>query len=352
MITSSFISSASLADETRRSIARLQSQLIDAQKEISTGRHADVGVTLGATTGVTVSMRQDMDQIQSIKNSNNLVLNRLTASQSALATVASSTSTFLSALITAQTAGTSQDTLIQASKAGMQTMQDQLNASLDGQYLFSGINSDVQPMDDFFGSPPSAGQQAVTNAFVAKFGMSPDDPAAANISPTDMQDFLDNEFSDLFSASNWSSTWSAASDKQVSSRISRSEVINTSVTANDSTFRSLTEAYAMISGLGFANLNSGTQQAIISKARDLTANVTGGLTQVQSALGVTQKRVSDSNDQIDTQVDFLTKSIDNLEQIDPAAVTTQLSQISTALQAAYSLTNQLNKLSIIDYLNN
>ncbi len=96
----------------------------------------------------------------------------------------------------------------------------------------------------------------------------------------------------------------------------------------------------------------GAQQAIISKARDLTANVTGGLTQVQSALGVTQQRVSDANDQIDSQVTFLTKSIDNLEQIDPAAVTTQLSQISTALQAAYSLTNQLNSLSILDYLSN
>jgi flagellar hook-associated protein 3 FlgL len=106
----------------------------------------------------------------------------------------------------------------------------------------------------------------------------------------------------------------------------------------------------MISGLGFANLNSGTQQVLISNARSLTANVTGGITQVQSYLGVTQQRVSDSNDQITAQVDFLTKSIDNLETIDPTAVTTQLSQISTALQAAYSITNQLNKLSIMNYL--
>jgi flagellar hook-associated protein 3 FlgL len=333
-------------------MAKLQKQLVDAQKELATGRHADLGVTLGATTGVSVSMRQDMDQIQSIQSSNNLVLNRLTASQSALGTLSTSVSSFLSSLISAQTAATSQDTLIQSAHAGMQTMQDQLNASLDGQHLFSGINSDVQPMDDFFGAPPSAGAQAVTAAFVAKFGMSPTDPSVASISPGDMTDFLNNQFSDLFSDSNWSSTWTSASDKPVSNRISRDQVINTSVTATNPTFRSMTEAYAMISGLGFANLSSGTQQAIISKARDITANVTGSLTQVQSGLGVIQQRVSDSNDQIDSQVDFLTKSIDNLEQIDPAAVTTQLSQISTALQAAYSLTSQLNNLSILDYLHN
>ena len=351
MISSSFISSLSLSTDTRRSIAQLQSQLVDAQKELASGRHADVGKTLGATTGVTVSMRQDMDQITSIQNANNLVLNRLTASQSALDTVSKSTSSFLSALITAQTASTSQDTLIQSAQAGMQTLQDQLNASLDGQYLFAGINSDVKPMDDFFGTPPSAGRQAVTAAFQTKFGISPNDPAAANISPSDMQDFLNNEFADLFSDSNWSSTWSAASDKPVSSRITRSGIINTSVTANDSNFRSLAQAYAMISGLGFGNLSNGTQQVIISQARSIVANATGGLTQVQSALGVTQQRISDANDQIDTQVSFLTKSINNLETVDPAAVTTQLSQISTALQAAYSLTNQLNNLSILDYIN-
>ncbi len=132
MISSSFISSSSISDETRRSIAKLQSQLVDAQKEIATGRHADVGVALGATTGVAVSMRQDMDQIQAIKSSNNLVLNRLTASQSALGTLSTSASSFLASLISAQTAATSQDTLIQSAKAGMQTLQDQLNASLDG----------------------------------------------------------------------------------------------------------------------------------------------------------------------------------------------------------------------------
>ncbi|RUO98728.1 MAG: flagellar hook-associated family protein [Hyphomicrobium sp.] len=350
MITSSFISSASLSSETTRSIARLQGQLVDAQKELATGNHADIGVTLGATSGVSVSMRQEMEQIQAIKSSNNLVLDRLTASQSALDTVSKGTSNFLSSLISAQTAATSQETLIQAAKAGMQTLQDQLNASLDGQYLFAGTNSDVKPVEDFFASPPSAGAQAVTAAFTAKFGMSPTDPNVSSISPQAMSDFLDNEFANIFSTANWTSTWSAASNKPVSNRISRNEVINTSVTANDPTFSNQMQAFAMISGLGFANLNGGTQQVIISKARDLTASVTGTLTQVQSALGVTQQRISDSNDQIDTQVSFLTKSIHDLEQIDPAAVTTQLSQISTALQAAYSLTNQINKLSILDYI--
>lgn len=350
MISTSFVSSSSISNDTRRSIARLQSQLIDAQKELATGRHADLGVTLGGTTGVSVSMRQDLEQIQSIKDSNNLVLGRMDASQSALQTIATSTQSFLSSLVSGGSAAVPSATLIQSAQSGLQTLQDQLNTSLDGQYLFAGINSDVKPMEDFFGSPPSAGAQAVTAAFVAKFGVSPTDPSVANISPSDMQDFLNNEFANLFTTSSWASTWSSASDKSVSSRISRTEIANTSVTANDSNFRTLTEAFTMIAGLGFANLSSGTQDVIIAKARDLVGNATGGLTQVQSYLGVTQQRVTSSNDQISTQIDFLTKSIDNLEQVDPATVTTQLSDISTALQAAYSITNKLNNLTIMDYL--
>jgi flagellar hook-associated protein 3 FlgL len=71
---------------------------------------------------------------------------------------------------------------------------------------------------------------------------------------------------------------------------------------------------------------------------------------VQSFLGVTQQRVSDSNDQIDNQVKFLSTSIDGLEQVDSASVLTQVTQLQTQLEAAYTITSQISKLSIMDYM--
>ena len=324
--------------------------MVDAQTELATGRHADVGLTLGAQTGVSVSLRQDIAQIQSIKDTNSIVLTRMQGSQAALNTLATTSQTFLNALTPAQSTGTMPDTIVQQAQAAMQSLQDQLNSSLDGQYLFAGINSDVKPLDDFFSSPPSASAQAVNTAFVAKFGMSPDDPNASSISASDMQDFLNNEFANLFSDANWSANWSGASDRAVNSRISRTETANTSVTANDNTFRQLAQAFTMVAGLGFQNLNSATQQVVMQQATQLVSNGIGGLTKVQSFLGVTQQRVSDASDQIGTQIDFLNKSIDGLESVDTAEVTTQISDLSTALEAAYSVTNRLNNLSIMDYL--
>jgi flagellar hook-associated protein 3 FlgL len=350
MISASFVSTASLSDETRLSIARMQASLVKAQKELATGRHADVGVTLGASAGVTVSMRQDLEQIQTIKDTNNIVLTRMQGSQAALQTISKKAQDFLSALTGAQSTASLPDTLVQQAQDGLQTLQGQLNSSLDGQYLFSGINSDVQPMDDYFSDPPSAAAQSVTNAFVAKFGISPTDPAVSSISASDMQSFLDNEFSDLFSDANWAANWSAASDKPVTNRISRTEIAQTSVTANDPSFRKLSEAYAMISGLGFSNLNESTRQVVVQKAMQLAGDSTGELTQVQSFLGVTQKRITDTNDQIDLQVDFLNQSIDNLESVDPTEIATQISNLTTQLEAAYTLTNRLNNLSLMDFL--
>ena len=107
-------------------------------------------MTLGASTGITVSMRQDLNHIQSIQDTNNIVLTRMQASQSALQTIADKAGDFLSALVGAQSTSSMPDTIAQEAQAGMQTLQDQLNSSLDGQFLFSGINSDVKPMDDFF----------------------------------------------------------------------------------------------------------------------------------------------------------------------------------------------------------
>lgn len=350
MITATFISTASLSRETKTSIATLQKRLADAQTELATGRHADVGVTLGAQTGVSVSLRQDMDQIKSIKDTNTIVLTRMDNSQAALNSLAQVAQNFFDILTPAQSSGSMPDSVLQQAKSSMQSLQDQMNTSLDGQYLFAGINSDVRPMDDFFSDPPSAAAQAVTNAFTTKFGMSPDDPNVSSISADDMQSFLDNEFADLFSDANWSADWSPASDKPVNSRISRTETANTSATANNPSIRELAQAFTMVAGLGFANLNSAAQQVVMKQASQLTTDGKAGLIKIQASLGVTQQRVSDANDQIDAQVTFLTKSIDNLEGVDSATVLSQISDLSTALEAAYTVTNRLSNLSIMDYL--
>ena len=74
-----FTSTSAISAATRLTMAKLQSQLADAQKEVSTGRYADVGATLGSRTRQSVSLRQEQARLQSIMDSNGPVATRLDA---------------------------------------------------------------------------------------------------------------------------------------------------------------------------------------------------------------------------------------------------------------------------------
>jgi flagellar hook-associated protein 3 FlgL len=94
----SFPSTASIADASRLTVLRLQSQLTDAQKEVSTGRYADVGQTLGANTAQTVSLRQEQTRLQAMMDSNGLVSTRLDSTQAALNSIGQDAQSFLDQL--------------------------------------------------------------------------------------------------------------------------------------------------------------------------------------------------------------------------------------------------------------
>ncbi len=344
-----FPASGSLSEESRQSIARLQARLLEAQKELSTGRHADVGLTLAASTGTTVSLRQDLSRTDSILDSNGFVDTRLKASQASLQAISDQVQKFLAALVDAKTATGSRDALVQQAASGFKAFIENVNSTVDGQYLFSGINSDVRPLDDFYAAGSTA-SQSVDTAFLSKFGMSQTDPAVSLISSANMLSFLDNEFSGLFADQGWGSAWSAASDKSVKNRISRAELVETSVSANDQAFRKLASAFSMINGLGFANMNESAKKVTLDKAISIVGEAVSGVANLQISLGVTQERLSAASDMLKLQKNILTNSIDNLEGVDPAEVSTRIANLMTQMETAYALTSRLNNLSLLKYL--
>ena len=56
---------------------------------------------------------------------------------------------------------------------------------------------------------------------------------------------------------NWSANWSSATDEVTSSRISTTDVIDTSVSANEDSLRKLAMAYTMVSELGLVRHDTG-----------------------------------------------------------------------------------------------
>lgn len=347
-----YISTASASLMLRQSVLRLQTACAKAQTEVSTGKVADLGLALGFNTGRTVSLTQDQSQLQAITDTNAVVSTRLTATQTALDSTSTTAQSLSNALIAGGSDATSGAAFVAQAKAALQSLTGALNTSVDGQYIFAGINTDAQPVADYFQTPAGASKQAVDDTFSTTFGFSQTDPAAANIGATDMQGFLDTQFNSLFQGGAWSATWSQASDQTQTSRISPSQSAETSVSANRSGFQKLAQAYTVIAEFGGGNLGAAATAAVRSTAQRLISAGMADLTAAQAGVGVTQAAITQSNSTMATQMDLMTTSLGDLENVDPYEASTRVSNLQTQVQASYQLTAQLHNMTLLNYLPN
>jgi flagellar hook-associated protein 3 FlgL len=343
------IASFSISNALRQSISTMQSQLTTASLEVSTGRLSDVGLTLGAETGQSISLRGQSSMLETLTDTNNLVTTQLSTTQTILSSLQTTAQDFLNSLIANSTSQSSAQTLVTSAQSGLQSMIAGLNTTLSGSYLFGGINSSVQPITDYFGTS-AANKAAVDSSFSTTFGMSQSSASVSTISGSSMQSYLDNQFAQMFSGSNWTSTWSSASSQTISSQISLSQTVDTSVSANDPAFQQLAEAYTMVGELGTQNLSSDAYQAVVTTAESTLTSAINGLTDLQSNLGTAQSDVTNANDEMSIQMNVLSTQIGNLEDVNTYEASTQVSDLQTQIETAYQLTSQLQQLSLVKYL--
>ena len=208
----------------------------------------------------------------------------------------------------------------------------------------------MKPITDYASSPPAANAVAVANAFTTAFGVSQSNAAVASITPAAMQTFLDGAFANLFDPTAWSSTWSAAADQNTKSRISTSELVETSVNANDEAFRKLASAYTMLADLGTANLSQTTYQAVVDKATLVVGDALQGITALQAKLGSVQERVKNADTRMGIEIDIMTSHIGALEGVDPYEASSRLSTLLTQVETAYAMTARIQQLTLLNYL--
>jgi flagellar hook-associated protein 3 FlgL len=346
----SYISTKALNEGNRLSVLKLQQRLAVAQKEVSSGRLADVGQSLGARTSETVSLRQDLSRLNMITDTNAVVSSRLQVSQEALRGISGTAEAFIGTLIGSRNAETGPLVAKNSAKAGLIGLTDGLNTTFGGEYLFGGINTNQPPLTNYFGEPTQANRQAVITAFQAEFGFAPDDPQVASIVPSQMQTFIDTTLSAMFEEPAWSANWSAASDENIDSRVSVSEVIETSANANDAAFRKLAMAYTMMSDLGVENMTPETYAVVVDSAITFAGEAVQDTAVVQANLGVAQERVAKANAKMDAQIDILTNRINGLESVDPFDAAVRVTSLMTQIETSYALTARIQNMTILNYL--
>ncbi|MDJ0929504.1 flagellar hook-associated family protein [Breoghania sp.] len=345
-----FVSSYSLSNSSRSVLMQQASNLAKLQTELSTGRKADVGLDLGSGTGEAVMLRSEYNRLNAIMDTNALVAYRLDVSQAALADLVSTAEDFLSTLVGVSDSSGSAAVAQSEDEAGLDLLVSRLNTQLNGSYIFAGLNTDVSPIVEYYGTPEGSNQTAVDTAFLNYFGFAQNDAAAASISATEMENFLDTDFAALFDDPAWGTDWSSASDQSIRSRISTSELAETSVSANEEAFRQLAEAFTMVADLGTEGLSEGAYSAIIEKEISLLGEAIAGITDIVVDLGTAQERVSNASERLAIQTDILNERIVELENVDTTETAVLLETAVTQMETTYTVTARLSELSLINYL--
>lgn len=345
----SFISTYAIGEAVRSQIMRSQSRLADAQQELSTGLHSDVGVAVGGQYASLTFLRQQREELLTLDQSNAVVSTKLGVTQDALESIVSGAQDFVAELLGGQ--GTGAQAVIEKQGAShMATFDDLINSSFDGSYLFAGTNSGQAPMEDYFGNPAPASRTSVEAAFFAEFGFASDDAAAESISAADMMTFLDGAFSDLFDDPAWGTNWSSASDTLPNVRISNTETVAAGASSNEAGLRKLVSVYAAASDLGTAGLNQSTFEALTTWMAERTGEAVQEVSVIQARVGTVQQRVADAIDRSEIQRNVLDLRIDDIEGVDPFEASTRVTSLLTQIETSYAVTARIQQLSILNFL--
>lgn len=345
------ISTLGIANATRLSLVKTQAELARASDELSSGRWADVGLKLGNRTGTSVELRQELTRIETIIDTNGLVASRLDTMQAALSNVQGIAEDFLGVLIAVRENPQAAKVAAPQAELNLKSLVGSLNTNLNGQYLFAGIDTDVAPMQDYAGPPASPAKVAMDGAFAGFFGFPQTDAVQVGaITPAQMTAFLDGPFAARFADPAWGTTWSSASNDNLTSRISTNEVIATSANANEQPFRDLAMAYTMLVDLGGEALPPETYKVVVERAIGLVGGAMQDVTTVQARLGVAQNRVSDASERMSIQKDILTSQITGLENVDPFETATRVNALMSQVEVSYSLTARIREMSLLRYL--
>jgi flagellar hook-associated protein 3 FlgL len=349
-MSANFVSSQTLTNSLILPITQAQSQLTTAMTEESTGQYANIGLELGDQSGYELSLKEQVGLLQTLTTGNSAVSTSLSTTQDALQSISSSAQTTLDDLATWTPGASSGSQLQTMGQSALQSFIASANTTSGDQYVFGGINSGVPPIADYYATPTSAAKTAVDQAFQTAFGISPSDPAAANISASAMQSFLSGPFAALFQGASWTSDWSSASSTNTSAEIAPDQTVTTSTNANQSGFQDLAQAYTMLSEFGGSQLSDATQQALVSAASSLVSQGLDSLTTVQAELGSTQSAVTSANNSMSSQLTVLQEQVGNLDDVNADATAAQINSLTNQIQMAYELTARLQQLNLAQYL--
>lgn len=344
------VSNLTIQNAMRLTILQAQNELLKAQKEVTTGMYADIGAQLGNRTALSLDLTRESLRIQSLIDTNAIANQRLESSQEAMDQMGDAAQNMMNALVALK--GSSDASNLSVATQTVTDAFDQFrsmaNSSASGEYLFAGINTDVEPLTGL-----DAMLTDVEAAFVTYFGFASSDSAqTSTITAADMEDFITNVVGPMFTGTGteWETSWSSASSVAMTSRISQSETVQTSTTANTDGMRNF--AYAAVVSIAFLgiNLQEDVRSVVSDRAIQISGAAISGINMERTQLGLSQERVARANNSLELQQDIIETNFNSMVEVDAYEASTRVNNLLSLVEASYTLTAKIQKLSLVNFL--
>ena len=333
-------------------IRSLQTQMMEAQKELSTSRKADLVAALRDRAAEDVDLRNALNDVTEFKGTTEVVASRMDTMQAALGGVRDIADQMRNTALTSRDS-VSRRYLQEAASTALDRINSFLNAQVAGRTLFSGIQTDLAPMQattTVNGATGFSPQQAVAQV-IANLG--PITDAASALAVANGADGINSIFDDTNSDANlrYSGTfYNGASTGTVTARLDNGCQIDYGVRADDPAFRELQQGLYMLASVPFGSIPDDAFAAWQDEAVRHINNGFQGAIDVSAELGYKQSVVSAAMAQHDATIVQLNNQVANLEAADPFQTALRLSQLQTQLEATFSITARMHELSLTKFL--
>jgi flagellar hook-associated protein 3 FlgL len=340
-------STLSLNNMLQTSNRRLQVALLKAQTELTTGRHADVGLQLGTLTSRNLRWRTEIATLTSAIERNEIYVGHAEVSQSAIEAIKSQASYLRETALGARSAPNGKDLVLAAGKNALESVIDAISTNYAGEHIFSGLAADVEPLSRYDGFLP---QTAFDLAFQTEFGFAKDSPLASGISASQLQQFVDGAFQSLFEEPAWSTNWSSADSVNQLARIDRTTTVDLDANANETAFRKVLSAAVVLREMGGTAIGQGALQVVTDSATKKLSEGIQELGEIQARIGHGQQALRLATERMSAKISKLETVVGKTEGVSQYDAAARVNALMTQLESSYAVTGRISRLSLLSYL--
>jgi flagellar hook-associated protein 3 FlgL len=315
-----------LSSGLNETVTRLRERIDTTSEEAVTGQYKDLTAHLSGRIGQAMLSQKAIDDVANERTQLTLKASRLDIIQQSLTAVDDNIGQLgvrMKAALGSEDY-TAREAVVRDAQAALASTFSTLNTRHGERYLFSGDATNTKPFAD-------------VDSFL-------DDVRSMAASATDATDFatqMDAYFNT--SGSGWQANiYSGTSDTSDPA----------SVTGTDPAITKTVWGLAVLALAGSdetLSLLNGNSDALI-QAADTLAEGQAALTNVRAERGIIQVQIESSKDALDLEETVLTQSFNQMTARDQYEAASELKQLETGLEAAYTLTARLSNLSLLNYM--